>query len=200
MEEYGESADIEPLLRSSLRDEQTNPVGDAAAAGAPESAETVARRRRIRLGENAFEDGLPPVSEEQHLDEERADFLRAAVPKVAWTLIGARAVPRLDRDLWADCDRGVEAQRRLMGTHVSSSSAQRMSFLIMQLIPITEFAPELYTTMVKLPMASTYEIMRPAVIKMLTEVTTATGTEARALIDDTKQALFRGEVMHNICV
>ena len=60
----------------------------------------------------------------------------------------------------------------------------------MQLIPITEFAPELYewgpnktknTTMVKL--ASTYAHMRPSTIKMLTDATRPSGAEARALID-----------------
>ena len=65
----------------------------------------------------------------------------------------------------------------------------------MQLIPITEFAPELYewgpnktknTTMVK--MATTYAFMRPSAIKMLTDATRSTGAEARALIDDAKQA------------
>ena len=75
----------------------------------------------------------------------------------------------------------------------------------MQLIPITDFAPDEWgpsktknTTMVKL--AATYEIMRPAVIKILTDVTNATGTEARELIDDAKQAVFGGEVMHDICI
>ena len=79
--------------------------------------------------------------------------------------------------------------------------------MIMQLIPITEFAPELYewgpnktknATMVKL--ADTYAIMRPSGITMLTSVTTASGAEARTLIDDTKQAAFGGDTIHDICV
>ena len=208
MDPYDESANIDTLLRSSLRGDQANQA-DVVAPGAPDSADTAARRRRIRIGENAFEqvEGLRPLPEDQQLDEERAAFLRAAVPEAARTPINARAVPQLDRDLWADCDRCIEAQRGLTGTHVSWSSAQRVIFLIMQLIPITEFAPEVYewgpsktknTTMVKL--SATYEIMRPAVVKMLTDVTNATGTEARTLIDDAKQALFGGEVLHNICV
>ena len=77
----------------------------------------------------------------------------------------------------------------------------------MQLIPITEFAPELYewgpnktknATMVKL--ADTYAHMRPTVITMLTNVTTASGAEARTLIDDAKQAIFGGDTIHDICV
>ena len=99
-----------------------------------------------------------------------------------------------------------------MGTHVSWSAAQQVTFLIMQLIPITEFAPELYewapnkTKLTMVKRAATYEIMRPSDIKMLTGVTHATGTEARTLIDDldAKQALFGGpgEVisMHDICI
>ena len=70
----------------------------------------------------------------------------------------------------------------------------------MQLIPITEFAPELYewgpnktknTTIVK--MASTHSSMRPSIITMLTDATQSTGAEARALIDDAKQAIFGGD-------
>ena len=79
--------------------------------------------------------------------------------------------------------------------------------MIMQLIPITEFAPELYewgpnktknATMVKL--ADTYAFMRPSIITMLTSVTTASGAEARTLIDDAKQAIFGGDTIHDICV
>ena len=81
----------------------------------------------------------------------------------------------------------------------------------MQLIPITEFAPELYawgpdktenTTMVK--MAATYahmrDMMRPSIIKMLTDATRSTGAEARVLIDDAKQSIFGGDTCHDICV
>ena len=35
---------------------------------------------------------------------------------------------------------------------------------------------------------------------MLTGVTTATGAEARTLIDDAKQAIFVGDTIHDICV
>ena len=77
----------------------------------------------------------------------------------------------------------------------------------MQLILITEFAPELYewgpnktnsTTMVKL--ALTYAHMRPSTIKMLTDATRSSGAEAQALIDDAKQAIFGGDTCHDICV
>ena len=77
----------------------------------------------------------------------------------------------------------------------------------MQLILITEFAPELYkwglnktknATMVKL--ANTYSYMWPSIIKMLTDVTTSIGPGAWSLIDDAKQATFGGENVHDICV
>ena len=44
--------------------------------------------------------------------------------------------------------------------------------------------------------------MRPSIIKMLTDVTTSTGPDARSLIDDAKQAIFGGETAHDnvICV
>ena len=82
--------------------------------------------------------------------------------------------------------------------------------MILQFIPITEFAPELYewspnktknAAMVKL--ADTYSHVQPSVIKMLTDATTSTGPEdpdARTLIDDAKQAIFGEETVHGICV
>ena len=47
MADYDESNDIDALLRSSLRGEETNPPG--VDGGVAESAETAARRRRIRF-------------------------------------------------------------------------------------------------------------------------------------------------------
>ena len=76
-----------------------------------------------------------------------------------------------------------------------------------KLIPISEFTLELYewgpnktktTTMVKLPDA--YALIRPTIITMLMSVTTASGPEARVLIDDAKQAIFGGYTVHDICV
>ena len=69
--------------------------------------------------------------------------------------------------------------------------------MIMQLIPITEFAPELYkwgsnktnnAAMVKLADHGTYGIMRPSIPKVLADVTISesTGPDARALIADAK--------------
>ena len=61
--------------------------------------------------------------------------------------------------------------------------------MLMQLIPITEFAPELYewgpnktknVTMVKL--ADTYAYMRPSIVKMLTDVTTSTGPDCQRFV------------------
>ena len=95
-----------------------------------------------------------------------------------------QAMPRLESTqtyIWKDCDRGIAAQRRLTGTHVFWSAAQRVIFLIMQLIPITEFAPELYewgpnktrnTPMVK--MGTTYAYPRPSIITILTDATRST--------------------------
>ena len=110
-------------------------------------------------------------------------MLNSAIPERSRTPMRTKAKARIDTDLWKDCDRGIAAQRPLTGTHVSWSTAQRVIFMIMQLIPITKFAPELYewgpnktknnVTMVKL--ADTYALMRPSVITMLTGVTTASG-------------------------
>ena len=135
-------------------------------------------------------------------------MLNSAIPEKSRTPMGGKIQSRIDKDLWKDRDRGIAAQRRLTGTHVdvSCSAAQRVIFMIlMQLIPITEFAPELYewgpnktknATMVT--MAETYALMRPTVITVLTSVTTASGPEARTLIDNAKQAIFGGDTVHDI--
>ena len=177
MDNYDESQDIDALLRSSLRDGQPqNPPG--VDGGGAESAETAARRRRIRFDIESLDDG-EDLSDEQQAELERAAMANESIPDSSKKPIPSKASARIDNDLWKDCDRGIAAQRRLTGTHVSWSSAQRVIYLIMQLIPITEFAPELYewgpnktknTTMVKL--ASTYAHMRPTTIKMLTDATT----------------------------
>ena len=203
MANYDESDDIDALLRSSLRGDETNPpVVDG---GAPESAETAARRRRIRF-DDSLDEGTE-LSDELRAELERAAMARATIPDSSKKAIPSKESARVNTDLWKDCDRGIAAQKRLTGTHVAWSSAQRVIFLIMQLIPITEFAPELYewgpnktknTTMVK--MATTYAFMRPSAIKMLTDATRSTGAEARALIDDAKQAIFAGDTCHDICV
>ena len=181
MSEYDESDDIADLLRSSLREQAnatTTPPSENPEADDSESS----RRRRTRLD---FGDDLKPLTEEQPSDEQRAALLNAAILEKARTSLQKKIGTRVDTDLWKDCDRGIAAQRRLTGTHVTWSSSQRVIFMIMQLIPITEFAPELYewgpnktknATMVKL--ADTYSLMRPVVIKMLTDVTTSAGPEA----------------------
>jgi hypothetical protein len=178
MEEYDESDDIDALLRSALRGDQTSVTDTVTGAPTPaaESDDAAARRRRIR-----FDEDLKPLSEEEQADEARAAMLNSAIPERSRTPMESKAKARIDTDLWKDCDRGIAAQRRLTGIHVSWSAAQRGIFMIMQLIPITEFAPELYewgpnktknATMVKL--ADTYAFMRPSVITMLTGVSTDT--------------------------
>ena len=206
MSEYDESDDIADLLRSSLREQANATQQDTPSSENPEAPvdSEASRRRRARLD---FNDELKPLTEEQQSDEQRAALLNAAIPEKARTSLQKKVATRVDTDLWKDCDRGIAAQRRLTGTHVTWSASQRVIFMIMQLIPITEFAPELYewgpnktknATMVKL--ADTYSLMRPAVIKMLTDVTTSAGPEARVLIDDAKQAIFGAETIHDICV
>ena len=161
MDSYDESHDIDALLRSSQRDGQTqHPPG--VEGGAAESAETAARRRRIRFDITSLDDGQD-MSDEQQAELERAAMLNATTPDSSKKAIPRKESARIDTGLWRDCDRGIAAQRRLTGTCVSWSAAQRVIFLIMQLIPITESAPELYewgpnktknTTLVK--MARTY--------------------------------------------
>jgi hypothetical protein len=127
-------------------------------------------------------------------DDGIADILNSAIPEQSKTPAGNKQT-LLERDLWADCDRGMAAQRRLTGTSVAWSSAQRIVYIIMQLIPVTRFAPDLYEwptkgnkhqTVVKL--AATYSVQRPAIIKMLTGATTVSGENARDLIDKAKQS------------
>ena len=66
MAEYDESDDIDALLRSALRGDQTNVTDTVTGAQTPaaESEEAAARRRRTR-----FEDDLRPLSEEEQSDE-----------------------------------------------------------------------------------------------------------------------------------
>ena len=139
-------------------------------------------------------------------DDGIADILNSAIPEQSKTPAGNKQT-LLERDLWADCDRGMAAQRRLTGTSVAWSSAQRIVYIIMQLIPVTRFAPDLYEwptkgnkhqTVVKL--AATYSIQRPAIIKMLTGATTVSGENARDLIDKAKQAMFAAEAIHDIVI
>ena len=72
MDNYDESQDIDALLRSSLRDGQPqNPPG--VDGGGAESAETAARRRRIRFDIESLDDG------ENLSDEQQAELERAAL-------------------------------------------------------------------------------------------------------------------------
>ena len=139
-------------------------------------------------------------------DDGIADILNSAIPEQSKTPAGNKQTP-LERDLWADCDRGMAAQRRLTGTNVAWSSAQRIVYIIMQLIPVTRFAPDLYEwptkgnkhqTVVKL--AATYSVQRPAIIKMLTGATSVSGENARDMIDKAKQAMFAAEAIHDIVI
>ena len=45
------------------------------------------------------------------------------------------------RGLWADCDRGMAAQRRLTGTNAAWPSAQRIVCISMRLISVTRCPP-----------------------------------------------------------
>ena len=64
MDNYDESQDIDALLRSSLRDGQPqNPPG--VDGGGAESAETAARRRRIRFDIESLDDGEVLSDEQQ---------------------------------------------------------------------------------------------------------------------------------------
>ena len=110
-----------------------------------------------------------------------------------------------DRDLWADCDRGVPAQQRLTGAQCSWPAAQRVVFIIMQLVPVKTFAKELYdwnktkhSTLIKL--AATYEHQRSNVTTLLTDATRIAGEEAREKIDQAKQLMFGAEQIHDIAV
>ena len=78
MDNYDESQDIDALLRSSLRDGQPqNPPGvDGGGAG---SAETAARRRRIRFDIESLDDG-EILSDEQQAELERAAMANESIP------------------------------------------------------------------------------------------------------------------------
>ena len=117
MDSYDESQDIDALLRSSLKDGQPqNPPGvDGSDA---ESAETAARRRLRRFDITNLEDGQE-LSDEQQAELERAAMANATIPDSSKKAIPSKESARIDTDLWKDCDRGVAAQRRLTGTHVS---------------------------------------------------------------------------------
>ena len=70
MAEYDKTKDIDILLRSALRGDPANATQSSVTTGGsqPESEDSATRRRRIRLGENAFE-SLHPLTEEQQSDE-----------------------------------------------------------------------------------------------------------------------------------
>ena len=79
MDDYYESDEIDALLRSTLRGDQTNVTDTVTGVQTPsaaESEEAAARRRRIR-----FEDDLRPLSEEEQSDEARAAMLNSAIPE-----------------------------------------------------------------------------------------------------------------------
>ena len=124
MAEYDETEDIDLLLRSSLRGDQTNstPSANTAMGGShmhPESDDSETRRRRTRLGDNSC-DELHPLTEEEQSNEQRAALqLNAAIPEKARTPLQKKIGTRIDQDLWEDCDRGIAAQMRLTGTHVT---------------------------------------------------------------------------------
>ena len=113
MDTYDESQDIDALLRSSLSGEQTNPprVGGGVAG----SAETSARRRRIRFDIDSL-DGGQPLSDQQQSELERAAMLSATIPDSSKQPIPSKESARIDTDLWRDCARSSAAQRRLTGT------------------------------------------------------------------------------------
>ena len=80
MDEYDEAEDIESLLRSAVRGDSANTSSATGDEQHPEAEDSATRRRRIRLGDNAFS-SLHPLSEEQQSDEERAALLNAAIPE-----------------------------------------------------------------------------------------------------------------------
>ena len=127
MADYDESDDIESLLRSAVRGDHANASDTEAGAPTPAADDDPAtRRRRIRFES----DDLQPLSEEEQADEARAALLNSSIPEKSRTPMGIKSQARIDRDLWKDCDRGIAAQRRLTGTHVSWSAAQRVFFMI----------------------------------------------------------------------
>ena len=186
---------------------QTTRPGETRIGRAADSTTRDGKSSQKRL---AFDDEdtvhVERTFEQIEQDDGIADILNSAIPEQSKTPAGNKQT-LLERDLWADCDRGMAAQRRLTGTSVAWSSAQRIVFIIMQLIPVTRFAPDLYEwptkgnkhqTVVKL--AATYSVQRPSIIKMLTGATTVSGENARDLIDKAKQAMFAAEAIHDIVI
>ena len=85
MDEYDETEDIDNLLRSALRGDSANATSVVTTGGShPESEDSATRRRRIRLGKNAFGE-LHPLTEEKQSDEERAVLLNSAIPEKSRT-------------------------------------------------------------------------------------------------------------------
>ena len=80
MNEYDEAEDIEALLRSAVRGDPSNNTSTIDDEQQPDAEDSATRRRRIRLGDNAFS-SLQPLSEESQADEERAALLNAAIPE-----------------------------------------------------------------------------------------------------------------------
>ena len=184
------------LLQGQLQNEA------AAAAEAPPQAPR--HRRRIILEDDDERTAAERSINQLEEDDDIADILRQGIPANAKTPKGD-GIGALERDLWEDCDRGMAAQRRLTGTHVNWSASQRIVFIIMQLVPVNLFAPEIYewnktkhTTLIKL--ASTYATMRPQTTNTLIEATESAGEVARELIDRAKQQMFGSEAIHDIAV
>ena len=107
--------------------------------------------------------------------------------------------------LWAGCDRGILAQQRLTGVSCSYSVAQTSHDRITQLVPIKQFANELHewdrnklSTLIEL--TGTYFKMRHEIVKMLTGATGVHGQACRDLIDTAKQAMFNGDMIHDIAI
>ena len=96
MDNYDESNDIDALLRSSLRGEETNPPG--VDGGVAESAETAARRRRISFDIESLDDG-EVLSDEQQAELERAAMANELIPDSSKKPIPSRASARIDNDL-----------------------------------------------------------------------------------------------------